>query len=189
MSRALRGLVVGAAAAALVVGGAASPASAKTRSFEDARGDAQAALDITRVKVTNKKRAVVVRVTVPGLQRSKLGFVGVAIRTKAKGRPEYSALKMHWDAVGWMPLMLSDDTGEDVPCKGDRIRFGQRTITVRVPQRCLGDNVKAVRVGAAIAARDWLEHEETEPEPGPDAWGDAYPKITGDGLSPWVRYR
>ncbi|WP_370614700.1 hypothetical protein [Mumia sp. Pv 4-285] len=189
MRRTLRALAVGAAAVALVVGATASPASAKTRTFTDKAGDALPALDITKVKVKNKKHVVVVRLSVPGLQRSKLGFVVIAVRTKTKGRPEYASMKLRFDGTGWTPLSLSGDELDDVRCKGDRMTFGKRSVTVRIPQRCLGGNTRSVKVGAALAARDWLEKGEPEPEPGPDAWGDAYPSITSEKLSPWVRYR
>ncbi|MGH1564869.1 hypothetical protein [Mumia sp. DW29H23] len=186
MIRTLRTAAVAAATVALVVTATAAPAAAKTRTFADKSEDAVAALDITKVKVTNKKHAVVVRMTVPGFKKSQLGGVIVAIRTKGAGRPMFTAMKLRTDA--WAPVDLVGEDGTSFPCKGDRVSFGKRSVTVRVPQRCLGLNKKAVRVGAALAGRDWLTMEE-EPKEGPDAVLDVYPKLTSDKLSPWVRYR
>jgi len=191
MIRTLRTLAAAGAAAALVVTATASPAAAKTRSFTDKRGDATSALDITKVKVTNKKSAVVVRLSVPGLRKSKVGGVMVGVRTKAKGRPEFVSMKMRLEGAGWMPLMLIDEDSEEltVPCKGDRVRFGKRSITVRLPQRCLGGNTKAVKVVAGVFGRDDSLFSEEEPKPGPDAQIDVYPSLTSERMSPWVRFR
>ncbi|WP_262848907.1 hypothetical protein [Mumia quercus] len=191
MIRPVRTLAAAGAAAALVLTATASPAAAKTRSFTDKRGDAQSALDITKVKVTNKKSAVVVRVSVPGLRKSKVGGVLVAVRTKAKGRPDYAAMKLRLEGSGWMPLMFFDESAEDfdTACKGDRVSFHKKSITVRIPQRCLGANKKAVRVAAAVMGRDEEGLFDEELKPGPDAPMDAYPSLTSDRMSPWVSYR
>ncbi|MBW9205494.1 hypothetical protein KV097_06000 [Mumia sp. zg.B17] len=190
MIRTIRTLVVGAAAAGLVLATTASPAAAKTRTFSDPRGDAVAALDVTKIKVTNKKHAVVVRMTVPGFKKSKLGGVLVGLRTKAKGRPDFASMKIRIEGAGWMPLMFSGESDEDfVSCKGDRISFGKRSVTVRIPQRCLERNKRAVRVSVALIGRDDALEMEEMPEPGPDAVVDAYPSLTSTKMSPWVRYR
>ncbi|KAA1420571.1 hypothetical protein FE697_016600 [Mumia zhuanghuii] len=191
MIRTLRTVAIGAAAAALVVGMTASPAAAKTRTFTDKRTDAVAALDITKVKVKNKKHAVVVRMTVPDFDKSKLGSVMLSIRTKSKGRPTFMVTKARIEGAGWMPPMFLDPTSEDiiVACKGDRVTFGAKSVTVRVPQRCLGANRKAVRVQPVLMGRDpELEMLEELPEPGPDAPLDAYPTFSAR-MSPWVGYR
>ncbi|MFD1827435.1 hypothetical protein [Mumia zhuanghuii] len=191
MIRTLRALAAAGAAAALVVTATASPAAAKTRSFTDKKDDATSALDITKVKVTNKKSAVVVRLSVPGLRKSKVGGVMVGVRTKAKGRPEFVSMKMRMEGAGWMPLMLMDEDSEElaVACKGDRVRFNKKSITVRLPQRCLGANTKAVKVVAAVFGRDDEILLEEEPEEGPEAQIDVYPSLTSERMSPWVRYR
>ncbi|QMW65033.1 hypothetical protein H4N58_12455 [Mumia sp. ZJ1417] len=191
MIRTLRALAAAGAAAALVVTATASPAAAKTRSFTDKKDDATSALDITKVKVTNKKSAVVVRLSVPGLRKSKVGGVMVGVRTKAKGRPEFVSTKMRMEGAGWMPLMLMDEDSEElaVACKGDRVRFNKKSITVRLPQRCLGANMKAVKVVAAVFGRDDEILLEEEPEEGPEAQIDVYPSLTSERMSPWVRYR
>ncbi|WP_167003508.1 hypothetical protein [Mumia sp. ZJ430] len=191
MIRTLRALAAAGAAAALVVTATASPAAAKTRSFTDNKDDATSALDITKVKVTNKKSAVVVRLSVPGLRKSKVGGVMVGVRTKAKGRPEFVSMKMRMEGAGWMPLMLMDEDSEElaVACKGDRVRFNKKSITVRLPQRCLGANTKAVKVVAAVFGRDDEILLEEEPEEGPEAQIDVYPSLTSERMSPWVRYR
>jgi hypothetical protein len=188
--RALRTLAVGAAATGLVLAVTASPADAKTRTFTDKRGDAAPAFDITKVKVTNKKRVVIVRATVPGLKKSQLGVVSVALKTRAKGRPIYMLSKARIENAGWMPLMFMDPRSDDliVRCKGDKVTFGKRSITVRIPQRCLGDNRKALKAFVGLGGRDFMTSEE-EPKPGPDAQVDGYPSLSGNKLSPWVRYR
>ncbi|WP_370614702.1 hypothetical protein [Mumia sp. Pv 4-285] len=191
MIRPIRTLAVGAAAVALVVGVSASPAAAKTRTFTDKSDDAVAALDITKVKVKNKKHVVVIRASVPGLDKAKVGGVSVGIRTKAKGRPEYALSKVRAEGR-WMPVTFMDLKSEDimVSCKGDRISFGKKSVTVRIPQRCLGANKKAVRVGVALFGRDLDEVMiDEEPTSGPDAQFDVYPTIASNRLSPWVRYR
>lgn len=191
MIRPVRTLAAAGAAAALVLTATASPAAAKTRSFTDKRGDAQSALDITKVKVTNKKSAVVVRLSVPQLRKSKVGGVMVTLRTKSKGRPVYGVLKLRMEGAGWMPLMFVDETAEDfdTACKGDRVSFHKKSVTVRIPQRCLGANKKAVRVAAALMGRDDDLFSDTDPKPGPDAPMDAYPSLTSDRMSPWASYR
>ncbi|WP_262848905.1 hypothetical protein [Mumia quercus] len=173
---------------ALVVGAAASPAAAQTRTFSDARGDATAAVDMTKVKVANKKRALVVRITVPDLKKSALEGVNVTIVTKRRARPMYISTKSRYPDGPWSSLSLVSFQAESVVrCRGDRIRFGARAITVRVPQRCLDRNRKAVRVSISLVSR--ANDGVSSPEPGPDTYADGYPSLVAPKQPPWVRYR
>ena len=188
MRRTLRTLAIGAAASALVVGVTASPAEAKTRSFKDARGDAAAAVDMTKVKVANKKRALVVRMTVPRLEKVQLEAVSVTIVTKARGRPLFISSKARRPDGSWSGLSLVSFQAEStVRCRGDKIRFGARAITVRIPQRCLDRNRRAVRVGVALVSRQ--NDGTSSPQPGPDTYADGYPSLVSPKQPPWVRYR
>lgn len=186
--RVLRTLAVSAVAATLVVGATASPAAAKTRAFRDARGDATPAVDMTRVKVANKKRALVVRITVPELKKSELDAVTVTIATKARARPVFFSSKARYPDGPWSSLALISFQDEStVRCRGDRIRFGARAITVRIPQRCLDRNRKAVRVSVSLVSR---EHDGvSSPQPGPDTYADGYPSLVSPKQPRWVRYR
>ncbi|MFD1827436.1 MULTISPECIES: hypothetical protein [Mumia] len=188
MRRTLRTLAVGAAVSTLVVGAAASPAVAKTRSFKDARGDATAAVDMTKIKVANKKRALVVRITVPELKKSELEAVTVTIVTKARARPLFISSKARYPDGPWSSLALISFQDEStVRCRGDRIRFGARAITVRIPQRCLDRNRKPVRVSVSLVSRQ--NDGVSSPQPGPDTYADGYPSLVSPKQPPWVRYR
>ncbi|MBW9205493.1 hypothetical protein KV097_05995 [Mumia sp. zg.B17] len=182
-------LLVTGTAAALVVSAAASPAAAETRVLTDPRHDAAAALDLTKVTVANTKRAVVVRITVPRLRRSKLAAISVVVRTRAAGRPEFVSLRTR-GVARWDRAVLTDDTEATVRCSGDRVRIGKRSVTVRLPQRCLGGNRRAVRVGVALVGTDLKGVGPLEvDDPGPRTAIDVFPRLDSDRLSQWVRYR
>ncbi len=182
-------VVVGAVATVLVAGASASPAAAKTRTFRDQAGDALPALDVTKVKVRNTKHAVVVRATIPDFRRRTADVVSVAVRTQAPGRPLFVAQKVRHPS-GWAPVELLAGGMEAVACKGDRVRFAARSVTVRIPQRCLEGNHSSVRIGFGVGGpgSQGLGLDELE-NPGPDLAVDAYPSLVVDKLSPWVRYR
>ncbi|QMW65031.1 hypothetical protein H4N58_12445 [Mumia sp. ZJ1417] len=181
----MRVLAVGMAASALVVGAAASPAAAKTRGFSDTRGDATSALDITKVKVANKKHAVVVRLSVPGLKNSQLGLVSVTV--KPRHRPMFAVTRARFDGRWHRASLVRRDVGAVVRCRGDQVAFGRRSITVRIPHRCLGGSNTAVRVRAEVVER---EDELTRgPAPASAAvlgGSDTFPDAR-HGLSAWVR--
>lgn len=188
LTRCLRTVAVGAAVSALVVGSCASPAAAQTRTFSDPRGDATAAVDMTTVKVANKKRALVVRVAVPRFKKSRLEAVNVTIVTRARTRPLYISSKSRSPQGRWSPPSLVDFQAEStVRCRGDRIRFGARAITVRVPQRCLDRNRRAVRVSVTLVSRQ--NDGVSSPQPGPDTYADGYPSLVSPKQPRWVRYR
>ncbi|MGH1564868.1 hypothetical protein [Mumia sp. DW29H23] len=190
MTRTLRRAVVGAAAAALgasalVVTATTAPAAAKPRAFTDEPGDVPAALDITKVKVANTKHAVVVRLTVPGLRRSQVGLVSVAV--KARHRPVFVVTKARFDGRWHRVSLVRRDVGAVVRCRDDRVSFGERSITVRVPHRCLGGARRAVRVRAEVLSRASVS-QLGDPAPATGVPSDTYPD-SRTGLSPWVRRR
>ncbi|KHL15850.1 hypothetical protein CLV56_0490 [Mumia flava] len=158
----------------------ASPASAGTRSVPDPRGDAVAAVDFTKVKVTNGKKAVRVRVVIPRFRRSKAGFVSVTVSRKAKGLPFYQLSREH-RRNAWTKPRLVDEAAKPIRCRGDRVRFRSNGFVARIPQRCIDDNRKKVVALPTTFARDFDVETDFDAEP--------YPYDVPDRRGRWVRYR
>ncbi|WP_370614698.1 hypothetical protein [Mumia sp. Pv 4-285] len=135
MNCATRVLVTGAAAVAALA--ATAPATA-----------APSGRDVTKVEVTNNKRTVVVRLSVPDLDRAALDRVAVELKPRRQ-RETFTVGRFRFDGRWGGVVLVQENAGAVVRCKGDRVRIRPHYITVRVPKRCLGGGGRAVRVREA----------------------------------------
>ncbi|KHL15852.1 hypothetical protein CLV56_0488 [Mumia flava] len=185
------------AAAGLAITAVASPASAQTKRFEDRRGDADEAIDITRVKVKNAKGAIRVKVVIPQFRRSGTAAAAVTVKRLRKPRTRVAVSRFHLAGFGWSRgELLNERTGEPIRCKGDRVRFTDRGFAIRIPQRCLPGKPGRIRAAAYTITRDAFSFDSDEDDlvlSGPDADIDVFPQQSLERvrpkLSPAVRYR
>lgn len=180
-------------AAVLGVGLLAAPAEASIRRFDDPRGDARAALDVSALTVRNARTRVRVTLHVPRLERRRLGGVTVFVGRKAHGRPEYSASKVRRGAHRWRTTWQEFDESR-MRCRGLHVRVRPHRVVVSIPQHCLGDNRSPVRVQAAVFSRAYLagnvpEEVLFDPHPGPTLPIDGVPGVRGTRMTDWVPYR
>ncbi|KAA1420574.1 hypothetical protein FE697_016615 [Mumia zhuanghuii] len=128
---------MGAAVTALAVTAAAAPAAA-----------ASPAGHVTEVDVTDKPHSVVVRLSVPDLDRAALDRVAVELKPRGR-QTTFTVGRFRFDGRWGRVVLVQDDLGAVVRCRGDRVRVRAHRIVVRVPKRCLGERVRAVRVREA----------------------------------------
>lgn len=138
------GMVIGALLAASTVLTTASPASAASAWFPDAKGDILASVDIERVQVVNDQdRKVQV---IAELRNLRLGdVVAVWVDTTAADRgPEYRVqATANSGDLNVYAVDRWSSVGTVVPCDGLRVRMngvgpGNRA-RFRVPRACLSD--------------------------------------------------
>ncbi len=134
-----------AAALATVCVLAPAPAQAQNLQITDPAGDAPSGgLDITAATVSNRDRAVVVRVSFERAMRGEL-IVGV----KARDGGRVVAVSEHRPLRGDRNFLFKPATGEKWDCRGFGVTWDHDsdTATVRLPSRCLdGGDYGAVRV-------------------------------------------
>jgi hypothetical protein len=143
-----------AAAAAMTTAVLVSPASAEAAraTIRDARGDADARWDFTRIRVDNGRRRLRVEIFYRGALRTSTGFladVGFDLGSPASSPyiPDYTAdLLMNWRGSPDRRQLIRGT--RHVQCKGFRIdvRARRGRIRVTVPQRCFGDAAGRVRL-------------------------------------------
>ncbi|MDO9377526.1 MAG: hypothetical protein Q7T56_01655 [Nocardioidaceae bacterium] len=140
-----------------------SPASAATKTFVDAKGDAPFDVDIRKVKVVHGKKAVRIVVRVQDLVLDEFGLApesSVFIDTKKSKRgPEYmvgtGGYHAYFFAVkNWKLLSFPDDPYGDITC-GWKLAESESAdlLTYQVPRSCLG-NPSRIRVSVVIRSYD-----------------------------------
>jgi hypothetical protein len=169
------------AAALLMVGTTALPAHAATLSVSDAKGDAVAVVDITRLTVVNRDGGVVVRGRVPELAPRRVAESIVALRVREPGKAaDNYVVVTRRTASGlvtnlWEAPFASEGPEEPTPCPGLAVRWVRDSrVAASVPASCLSTN-RAVQAGLYLERRGATEPRHTDWAPGRYA-----------SLSPWV---
>lgn len=155
--RALRRILVPAAAAALLAGGVAAPASANQRTFKDGR-DAPASIDIRKVRVENDKLIVVL---VKTRRPMALGdSVTVYFDTLRKRRgPEFSLAGRYGSEYTMVRRKSWTKSGRAVDCRPYRLKIiANGNTRATVARKCLGRPGR-IRVAVHLSRRgpgaDW----------------------------------
>ena len=149
------------------------PASADTRTFQDARGDTGTPADITAVKVANGSgggHRVAVRAEVGQLGIEDFFTFWLDTRPSDAG-PEYKVV-VYPNSDGIQLRRLDDfgEAGTAVPC--DRLRaradaFGPDVVSISVPRSCMGNpgrirvSVRGRYVDDGHQVRDWAPAERS----------------------------
>lgn len=140
--------------AVLALAAPSAPASAGEVGFADARGDAPARHDITRVHVRNGEESVAVRLELADLRRGEQVVRSFIDSVRAD---------LHWIATtvlhgdGHVTAVLETFTGsefEPVQCRvAGSWRLARDRVRITFPQSCL-DIHRAVRIRVVVGAGD-----------------------------------
>jgi hypothetical protein len=139
--------------ACALAGGLAADASARTATVRDARGDARAPWDITRVVVTNGQGSLRLRVVYRGTVRVKAGTTGFLVNIAldmGRASPSVYTPDFSLDLLRGSPsgdrTQLVRQRGRALGCRGLKASVGGRAVTFVVPQRCFGARAGRVRI-------------------------------------------
>lgn len=150
---------------------AAGPAQAATEAVDDRRGDAAAGIDITGWKATNGASSVKVAVQFASLRRTQLTVLNVAIKI---GDEIYDAY-LEQRADGTFKRYLRVDDDRIVRCGGMDFAFAPDTVRLTIPQRCLNDNDRSIKV--------WMQSYSDNPSEDPPNY-DLAPDDAYDWVGP-----
>jgi hypothetical protein len=168
-------------AAFVMVAAMAAPANAASLALSDPRGDAVAAVDITRLTVVNGTSTVTVRGRVPEFKPGRTASSAVALRVREPGTAatNYVVLTRHTptglSTALWKAPFASELPKDPTPCPGLSVRWVRDSrVVAMVPSACLSTTEK-VQAGLYLERRAATTARHGDWAPGRYA-----------SLSPWV---
>jgi hypothetical protein len=120
---------------------AASPAAAATVTRTDARGDAPARYDITRVTYTNTSDKIAVRIKLVNLRRVGMRFV-LRTNTSFMGDAQFVVVVVRRPGGSTTHRLFSQEGNEriKIPCQiRSRWAYARDVVRISMPQTCLGE--------------------------------------------------
>jgi hypothetical protein len=120
---------------------AASPAAAATVTRKDARGDAPARYDVTRVTYTNTSDRIAVRIKLVNLRRVGMRFV-LKTNTSFMGDAQFVVVVVRRPGGSTTHRLFVMEANErtKIPCRiRSRWAYARDVVTISMPQVCLGE--------------------------------------------------